>query len=73
MSDFDSDAEIDAIEAEALYSVLENEVIPAFYDRDKNGIPTEWISRMKDSIATLTPQFSSDRMVMDYIEKIYTK
>ena len=71
--DFESDAEIDAIEAEALYSTLENEVIPAFYSRDANGLPDEWIGRMKNSIATLTPQFSSDRMVMDYVEKIYSK
>ena len=62
---------VDAIEAESLYSTLENEVVPAFYHRDGNGLPTEWIARMKDSIATLTPQFSSDRMVSDYIEKIY--
>ncbi|HMS11016.1 MAG TPA: alpha-glucan family phosphorylase, partial [Pyrinomonadaceae bacterium] len=71
LSDFESDEEIDAIEAESLYSTLENEVVPAFYHRDGNGLPTEWIARMKDSIATLTPQFSSDRMVSDYIEKIY--
>jgi len=71
LSDFESDAEIDAIEAESLYSTLENEVVPAFYHRGANGLPTEWIARMKDSIATLTPQFSSDRMVKDYIEKIY--
>lgn len=70
--DFESDAEIDAIEAEALYSTLENEVVPTFYNRNTNGMPDEWIGRMKDSMATLTPQFSSDRMVMDYIEKIYS-
>jgi alpha-glucan phosphorylases len=73
MSDFESDAEIDAIEAEALYTVLEKEVIPTFYDRNADGVPVEWISRMKDSMATLTPQFSSDRMVLDYIEKIYSR
>lgn len=72
MRDFQSDEEIDAIEADALYLTLENEVIPAFYDRDATGLPTAWIARMKDSIATLTPQFSSDRMVRDYIERIYT-
>ena len=71
LSDFDSDAEIDAIEAEALYTTLETEVIPTFYDRDASGLPANWIKRMKNSIATLTPKFSSDRMVKDYVEKIY--
>lgn len=61
----------DARDAEALYSVLETEVVPAFYRRDASGIPTEWIARMKDSIATLTPRFSSDRMVTDYVRTIY--
>ncbi len=72
LSDFDSDEEIDAIEAESLYQMLENVLVPEFYDRDANGLPTRWIARMRNSIATLTPQFSSDRMVKDYIEKIYS-
>ena len=63
--------EMDTADAEALYSTLENEVIPAYYSMDENGLPTEWIRRMKDSIATLTPQFSSDRMVRDYLLNIY--
>ena len=61
----------DARDAEALYSTLENQIIPAFYDSDEQGLPIEWIRRMKNSIATLTPQFSSDRMVSEYVEKIY--
>ncbi len=63
--------EIDANDAESLYKVLENEVIPTFYDLDENGLPAKWISRMRDSLATLIPQFSSDRMVKDYFEQIY--
>ena len=66
-----SNEEIDAADAEALYSVLENAVIPMYYASDENGIPIEWLRRMKNSIATLTPQFSSDRMVSDYLEEIY--
>jgi len=66
-----TDEEMDAADAEALYSMLENEVIPAFYSKDKNGLPTTWIRRMKNSIATLTHQFSSDRMVSDYLTDIY--
>ena len=66
-----SQEEIDAEDAESLYQVLKNEIIPAFYEKDKNGMQSEWIRRMKNALITLTPQFSSDRMVKDYIEKIY--
>ncbi len=62
---------IDAGDADSLYQVLETEVIPAYYAKDVDGLPSEWIRRMKNSLATLTPQFSSDRMLKDYIEKIY--
>ncbi len=62
---------IDAEDAESLYRVLEKEVIPAYYAKDENGLHGEWIRRMKSALITLTPQFSSDRMVKDYIEKIY--
>lgn len=61
----------DAKDAESLYKVLENEIIPTYYDLDENGLPTKWIDRMKNALATLTHQFSSDRMVKDYIEQIY--
>lgn len=64
-------AAVDAADAESLYQVLENEIVPAYYQKDENGLPSEWIRRMKDALATLTPQFSSDRMVKDYLEKIY--
>ncbi len=67
------EAAIDAADAESLYQVLENEVIPVYYDKSENDLPTEWIRRMKDSLVTLTHQFSSDRMVRDYIEKIYNR
>ncbi|MBK8150552.1 MAG: alpha-glucan family phosphorylase [Acidobacteria bacterium] len=62
---------IDFEDAESLYRVLENQIVPAYYSRDENGLPTEWLRRMKDALATLTTQFSSDRMVRDYVEKIY--
>lgn len=70
---YESEAEIDAKEANDLYTTLENEVIPTFYKLDENGLPGEWIERMRNSISTLTPQFSSDRMVMDYWNRIYSK
>ena len=66
-----TDDEMDTADAEALYSTLENELIPAYYSVDSSGLPLDWIRRMKNSIATLTPQFSSDRMVADYLAKIY--
>lgn len=66
-----SDEEMDAEDAAALYEILENEVIPAFYAKDENNLPSEWIRRMKNALATLTPHFSSDRMVKDYFAKIY--
>lgn len=67
----DEDEIMDANDAESLYEILENQVIKDFYERDENGFQTRWIRRMKDALATLTPQFSSDRMLKDYIEKIY--
>ena len=66
-----TEEEMDAADAEALYSTLETELIPAYYAKDAGGLPSEWIARMKNSIATLTPQFSSDRMVLDYLKDIY--
>ncbi len=62
---------IDREDAESLYSILENEIIPAYYAKDESGFSGEWIRRMKNALITLTTQFSSDRMVKDYIEKIY--
>ncbi|MEQ1643394.1 MAG: alpha-glucan family phosphorylase [Pyrinomonadaceae bacterium] len=67
----EADNQMDTEDAESLYSTLENVIIPAYYSRGENGLPKEWIARMKNSIATLTPQFSSDRMVSDYLRNIY--
>jgi starch phosphorylase len=61
----------DAIEAEALYDLLEYEVIPEFYTRDAQGIPTAWVARMRESMARLTPHFSSNRAVREYTEQHY--
>jgi starch phosphorylase len=61
----------DADEAEALYGLLEQKVIPEFYDRDGSGIPTAWVQRMRESMARLTPNFSSNRAVREYTEKHY--
>jgi len=61
----------DAVEAEALYDLLEREVIPEFYARDERGIPTAWVARMRESMARLTPRFSASRAVRDYTEQYY--
>ncbi len=61
----------DAIEAEALYDLLEREVIPEFYARDEHGVPTAWVKRMRESMARLTPRFSASRAVREYTERYY--
>ena len=61
----------DAAEAEALFDLLERKVIPEFYTRDDQGIPTAWVKRMRESMARLTPRFSADRTVREYTEKHY--
>lgn len=62
---------LDARDAEALYSVLENEVVPTFFDRGDDGIPHKWVAHMRAAIRTLPHQFSSARMVTDYVEQMY--
>jgi len=61
----------DAIDAERLYDVLECEVIPEFYARDEHGIPTAWVTRIRESMARLTPRFSTNRTVREYTEQHY--
>jgi starch phosphorylase len=61
----------DAAEAEALYGLLEREVIPGFYTRDERGIPTAWVARIRESMAQLAPRFSADRTVRQYTERHY--
>jgi glycogen phosphorylase len=65
-------SDVDASDAESLYRVLEEEVVPAYYERDAEGLPRKWIAMMKRAIETLVPQFNSDRMVRDYAEQIYS-
>jgi starch phosphorylase len=63
--------EHDAVEATRLYEILEQEVIPEFYDRDHAGIPQSWLTRIQASMSRLTPQFSGNRMVREYVDTIY--
>jgi starch phosphorylase len=61
----------DARDAESLYRLLEEEVVPAYYDRDADGLPRRWLHMMRRAILTLVPAFNSDRMVRDYTRQIY--
>lgn len=62
---------VDVRDANSLYQVLENEIVPTYYERDENNLPRRWIEMMRHSLQTLTYQFSSDRMLLDYIQQIY--
>ena len=61
----------DPADAESLYTTLENEIIPLYYERDVLGVPREWLERVKESIRTVTPQFSTRRMVKEYVDRLY--
>ena len=61
----------DAAEAHALYDLLEQQVIPEFFARNEQGIPTAWVARMRESMARLAPQFSANRTVREYAEQRY--
>jgi starch phosphorylase len=63
----------DAQEAAETYRLLEEEIIPCFYERDGRGIPTAWIARTRTSMAELTPQFSTNRMLREYVDRLYLK
>lgn len=69
--DHGQDPASDAVEANALYDLLEQAVIPEFYDRRDSGLPVAWIKRMRESMARLTPRFSANRAVREYTEKHY--
>ena len=61
----------DAAEADALYAILEQQVVPQFYRRDDAGIPQQWVARIRESMARLTPQYSANRAVREYTEAHY--
>ncbi len=60
----------DEVESNALYDLLETEVIPLFYSRSQDGMPHGWIERIKESLATLVPQYNTNRMVREYLEDL---
>ena len=61
----------DWADAEAMYTLLEEELVPAFYHRDEHGIPREWLRVVKESIRTVLPRFSARRMVKEYVRDMY--
>jgi len=61
----------DRREAELLYTLLESEIVPEFYERDSYGIPRRWVARIRASMAQLTPEYSSNRMLREYVEHYY--
>jgi starch phosphorylase len=62
---------VDAADAAALYRLLEEEVVPAFYDRDIHGVPHRWLATVKEAIRSVAPRFSARRMVKEYVERMY--
>ncbi|WP_152188106.1 alpha-glucan family phosphorylase [Georgenia satyanarayanai] len=62
----------DALEAAALYELLEDTVVPRFYDRDENGVPQHWLEMVRHTLATLGPKVQATRMVREYVERLYT-
>ena len=68
---YGSENDQDDADASSLRARLENEIIPLFYDRGKDGIPHKWLKRVRNSMATLVPVYNTDRMVQEYIQKAY--
>lgn len=72
--DYDNPNEQDEDDALSLYEILENQIIPLYYKkRSSDGLPGDWIGMMKESIRTLSPQFSMRRMVKEYVEQLYVQ
>jgi starch phosphorylase len=68
---FENHEEQDSFDAEQLYSVLENDIVPTFYDRNEHNIPVAWIQKIRNAIATIAPQYNTHRMVRDYALQYY--
>ena len=64
-------AERDKMEADALYDLIEYQIAPRFYTRGHDGIPTRWVQSIRHTLATLSPQLSADRMVQEYVSRLY--
>ncbi len=69
--DYEDESLQDELDAASIYEVLENEIVPRFYDRDEHGVPTRWLASVKQSMSTLAPTWDSLRMTRDYAESYY--
>lgn len=69
--EYDSHEEQDIADSNSMYSTLENKIIPTYYAKDRNGISRDWVKLMKNSIASNAGKFSTARMLVDYVEKLY--
>lgn len=67
----DDPAVVDAADADALYRLLEEQIVPVFYDRDPSDVPRRWVRMVKDAIRTVTPRFCTRRMLKQYAERMY--
>jgi len=70
---YENDSHQDQLDAATIYSMLENEIVPLFYAKSTKGYSPEWIQYIKNSIAQITPRYTTKRMIDDYIERFYTK
>ena len=68
---FDDEEQRDDFDSNSIYQTLEETIIPLYYDRDQNDIPNDWVEVAKEAIKTSIHQFSTRRMLTDYIEKMY--
>ena len=64
-------AERDTLEADAMYDLIEHQIAPRFYDRGSDGVPTRWVKSIRHTLSTLSPQLSADRMVREYVQRLY--
>jgi starch phosphorylase len=65
--------ERDRKHAEQIYNIIENEIVPLYYERNEKGVPVKWVKKMKEAIKSVAPKFSARRMLKEYIEKFYSK
>lgn len=70
-AEYDSYQEQDLADSESMYNVLENKIIPIYYEKDKNNIPIKWVETMKNSIITTGGRYSTARMLVDYTNNLY--
>ena len=68
---FENHEEQDRFDAEKVYTTLENQIVPTFYDRNENNIPVKWIKKIRNAIATIAPEYNTHRMVRDYATRYY--